>query len=86
MFTFTDLSRYFIIHLLPVLWLKYGGSWNNTDNPCVRIYVPCKVKGLTVILNLMSDVNETRFLVQCESCKCKCRLNENSSNSKQKWK
>ena len=34
----------------------------------------------------MSDVNETRFLVQCESCKCKCRLNENSSNSKQKWK
>ena len=33
----------------------------------------------------MSRVNETRFLVQHESCKCKCRLNEYLCNSKQKW-
>ena len=25
----------------------------------------------------MARVNETRFLVQHESCECKCRLNEN---------
>ena len=33
----------------------------------------------------MSEVNETRFLVQHESCECKCGSNENVCNSKQKW-
>ena len=33
----------------------------------------------------MSGVNETRFLVQHESCECKCGLNESVCNSKQKW-
>ena len=33
----------------------------------------------------MSGVNETRFLVQHESCNCKCELNESVCNSKQKW-
>ena len=32
----------------------------------------------------MSVVNETRFLVQHESCECKCRLNESVCNSGQK--
>ena len=32
----------------------------------------------------MLGVNETRFLVQHESCKCKCKLNEIVCNSKQK--
>ena len=32
----------------------------------------------------MSGVNETRFLVQHESCECKCGLNESVCNSKQK--
>ena len=35
--------------------------------------------------SLTSRVNETRFLVQHESCECKCRLNEGVCNSKQKW-
>ena len=30
-------------------------------------------------------VNETRFLVQHESCDSKCILNENVCNSNQKW-
>ena len=34
--------------------------------------------------NLMLGVNETRFIVQHESCECKCGLNESVSNSKQK--
>ena len=33
----------------------------------------------------MPGINETRFLVQHESCKCKCRVNEIVCNSKQKW-
>ena len=33
----------------------------------------------------MSNVNETRFLGQNESCECKCRLNESACNSRQKW-
>ena len=37
------------------------------------------------VFNLMSKINETRFLIQHELCKCKCGLNENVYNSKQKW-
>ena len=37
------------------------------------------------IFNLMSRMNETRFLVQHELCESKCRLNESVCNSKQKW-
>ena len=33
----------------------------------------------------MSETDETRFLVQNDSCKFKCRLNENACNSKQNW-
>ena len=33
----------------------------------------------------MSAVNETRILVQHESCECKCRLNESVCDFKQKW-
>ena len=34
--------------------------------------------------NLLSGVNETRFLVQYESRECKCGWNESVCNSKQK--
>ena len=48
--------------------------------------VPNKVKNVNVkVFNLMSGVNETRFLVQHESCECKCGLNESVCNSKQNW-
>ena len=36
------------------------------------------------VFNLMSKVNETRFLVQHESCECKYRLNESVCNWKEK--
>ena len=35
--------------------------------------------------DLISRVNEARFLVQHEWCECKCRLNEIVCNSKKKW-
>ena len=37
------------------------------------------------VFNLVSGVNETRFIVQHESCECKYGLNETVCNSKQKW-
>ena len=37
------------------------------------------------IFNLMLGVNETRLLVQNESCWCKCMINESICYSKQKW-
>ena len=37
------------------------------------------------IFDLMSGVNETRFVVQHESCECIWGLNESACNSKQKW-
>ena len=35
------------------------------------------------ISNLISEVNEARFLIYHESCECKCGLNGNVRNSKQ---
>ena len=37
------------------------------------------------VFNIMSRVNDTKFIVQHESCRCKCRLNESVCNTKQEW-
>ena len=37
------------------------------------------------VFNLISEVNETRFIVQHESCECKWGLNDCVYISKQKW-
>ena len=37
------------------------------------------------VFNLVSGVNETRFIVQHESCKCKCGMNESACSLKPKW-
>ena len=45
----------------------------------------CSKQGKNVnvkAFNLMSGINETRFLVQQKSCKCKCGLSESVCNSK----
>ena len=56
---------------------KCGGSWNTIDDRYAQVCVLTKVKHINVtVFNLMSVVNETRFLVQHQSCECKCRLNE----------
>ena len=48
---------------------KCGGSCNTIDDLYGRACVPNKVKNMNVkVFNLMSGVNETRFLVQHESC------------------
>ena len=51
-----------------------------------RVCVPNKVKNINEkVFNLISRVNQTRFLIQYELCECKCRLTEIACNSKQKW-
>ena len=44
-------------------------SCNTIDDPYSRICIPNKVKNMNVkVFNSTSQVNETRFLVQHESC------------------
>ena len=59
---------------------------NTINDPYALARGPNKVKNMNVKLsNLMSGVNETKFLVQNKLCWCKCGLNESVCNSKQKW-
>ena len=62
------------------------GTCNTIDDRYARACVPNKVKNMNAkVFNLMSGVNETRFLVQHEPCDSKYRLNESACNSKQEW-
>ena len=64
---------------------KCGGSYNTIDHPYARVCVLNKVIIMSLkVFNLMSRVNETRFLVQHDSCGCKCGLNESVCYPKQK--
>ena len=64
---------------------KRGGSCNTIDDPYARGCVPDKVENMNVkVFDLLPGVNETKFLVEHESCECKCRLNESVCNLKQK--
>ena len=52
---------------------KCGGNYNAINDPYAPACVPDNVNNMNVkVFNLMSKVNETRFLVQRESCDCKC--------------
>ena len=49
---------------------KCGGSCNTIVDPYAQVFVSDKIKSMNVkVFNLMSGVNETRFLVQHEACK-----------------
>ena len=63
---------------------KCGG--NTIDDSQTQVYVPNKVNNMNVkVFNLISRVNETRFLVQYKLCRCKSELSESGCNSNQKW-
>ena len=62
---------------------KCSESCNAIDDRYAQIWVPNKVKSMNLeVFNLMSNVNEARFLVQHKLCKCKCGLNESIYNTK----
>ena len=74
------------IHLLLTSVNKCGGTCNTIDDPYAEVCIPNKVKNMNIkVINLMSGVNETRFLVQHKSWECKCGLNESVCSSKKKW-
>ena len=66
-----------IFYPFTVNFNKCGRSCNTIDDPYARVCVQNKVKNMNIkLLNLISDVNKTRFLFQLEPCKCECGLNE----------
>ena len=75
--TFADINSIYY-YPFTVSGNEWRGSCNIIINPYAPVCVPYKVKN---IFNLMSGVNETRFLVEHESCECKCGLNESVCNS-----
>ena len=61
---------------------NFNGSCNTIDNLFAWVCVSNKVKNMYVkVFNLMPGINETRFLVQHESCEFKCELNESVGSS-----
>ena len=60
-----------------------GTSGNTIDDPHAQFYVPNKVKNVNgTVFNLMSGINEKRFLAQHGSCESKCGLNESKNGIK----
>ena len=70
-----------------VLVNKRSGSCNTLDDPMSKICVPNIIKNVNMkVYNFLMRLNETRNVLQHESCKCICRLNSSLCNSKQIWK
>ena len=64
---------------------KCGGSCKTIDDLYDWVCVSNKVKNMNVkVFNLISAVNETRFIAQHESCEDKCGLKRNLYHAKQK--
>ena len=60
---------------------KCGGSCNNIDDPYAWVCVPNKSKTINIkIFNVMSRINETKFIDRHELCQSKCISNENVCN------
>ena len=64
---------------------KCSDNCNNIYNPYARICVPDVIKNLNIkVFNVMSIINERRFIEWHETCKCKCRLDAIVCNNKQR--
>ena len=65
---------------------KCSGNCNNINDPYSKICVPDVIKNSNVkVFNLMSRINETKFMEWHEKCKCICRLDAIVCNNKQLW-
>ena len=65
---------------------KCNGNCININDPYAKICVPDVIIKLNVkAFNLMSRINETKFIEWHEKCKCICRLNVIVCNNKQLW-
>ena len=62
--------KVFFIHLLLLLI-----GCNTINDPYARVCVSKKVKNMKIkAFNLISGINETRFIVERCLCSCKCEL------------
>ena len=65
---------------------KCTGSCNDINSSYVNLCVPDVVKNINVEgFNLMSRINETRYIIWHETCKCICRLSASVYNNRQRW-
>ena len=65
---------------------KCCGSCNNINYPLAKLYLPHVVKNLNFkVINLVSEINETRGIEWHETCKYKYRFNSSVYNNKQCW-
>ena len=59
----------FFINLVLISVNKCGGNCSIIADPHAGVRVPNKIKNMNVkVFNLMSKVNETRFLIENKSC------------------
>ena len=62
---------------------EFCGSCNDINESYAKLCAPDVVKGINVkVFNLMSKINETRYIGWHETCRCKCRLNASVCNNK----
>ena len=67
-----------------VLVNKCSGSCNTLDGPMTKMCVADIIRNFNMkVYNFLMRLNETRNVLQHESCKCVCRLNSSVCNSKQ---
>ena len=60
---------------------KCGGSCNGINDPYAKLCVPDIIKNINVkVFNLMSRINEARYIICHETCKCICRLTASVCN------
>ena len=75
-----------LFYLYNVLVNKCSGSCNTLDNPMSKICVAKIIKNVNIkVYSFLMRLNETRNVLQHESCKCVCKLNSTVCNSKQIW-
>ena len=64
---------------------KCSGNCNNINDPYSKSCVRDVVKNFSIkVFNLMSRINETRFIEWHEPCNCECRLDSVICNKKQR--
>ena len=64
---------------------KCSGNYNNINDPYSKSCVLDVVKNFNIkVFNLMSRINETRFIEWHEPCNCECRLDSVICNKKQR--
>ena len=79
-------KRFFHLYYpLSVSAKNYNGSCNGIDKPCSKLCVPNQVKDMNIkVFNLISRVNETRFLTWQESYARKCKLDSSLCNDRRR--